>query len=71
MILRDWRVLLKLPFWLANGKARLKQELAARWDFRPDLLPYNQPLLGYLKTEHARADGWCWQPRRIYRWRSG
>src|SRR5271163_357161 len=31
----DWRVLFRLPGWLAEGKAKLKAELASRWGFDP------------------------------------
>jgi 4-hydroxybenzoate polyprenyltransferase/phosphoserine phosphatase len=49
---QDWRVLLRVPFWLAEGKAKLKAELASRWRFDPATLPYNTPLLEYLVAEH-------------------
>ena len=48
----DWRVLLRIPGWLAQGKARLKAELASRWRFDPATLPYNAPLLEHLRAEH-------------------
>lgn len=43
----------RLPAWLRAGKARLKQELAQRWDFDPAILPYNQALLDHLQVERA------------------
>jgi 4-hydroxybenzoate polyprenyltransferase/phosphoserine phosphatase len=51
----DWRTLLRLGGWLRSGRARLKQELAARWSFDAARLPYNRPLLDWLRSEHARG----------------
>ena len=48
----DWRVLLQIPGWYAQGKAKLKSELAGRWRFDPATLPYNAPVLEYLQAEH-------------------
>ncbi|HVA12498.1 MAG TPA: UbiA family prenyltransferase [Stellaceae bacterium] len=53
--LHDPRVLLALPRWLAQGKARLKHELARRWDFDPALLPYNFFVLDYLQAQKSRG----------------
>lgn len=53
--LRDWRVIVAMPGWLARGKARLKAELARRWDFDPAQLPYNLDLLAYLQEQRARG----------------
>ena len=53
--LQDPRMVLSLPRWLAQGKARLKQELAARWDFDPALLPYNFFVLDYLQQQRAQG----------------
>lgn len=50
---RDWRVLFRLPIWLAEGKVRLKQEVARRWVFDPAGLPYNPALLAYLRAQRA------------------
>lgn len=44
---------LRLPGWLGAGKARLKQELAERWRFDPALLPYNEPLLDWLRAQRG------------------
>ena len=52
-VLADWRVLLRIPQWLAAGRARLKQELAALWRFAPENLPYSTELLHLLGREHA------------------
>ena len=47
--------MLQIPLWLARGKAALKQRLAALTDFDAASLPYNQPLLDWLRAEHARG----------------
>src|SRR5580658_7740295 len=47
----DWRVLFRLPGWLAEGKAKLKAELAGRWRFDPATLPYNAALLEYIRAQ--------------------
>ncbi|KVA04594.1 hypothetical protein WI41_21110 [Burkholderia latens] len=44
--------LLRLPFWLAGGRAAFKARVAACADFRPETLPYRQPLVDYLTREH-------------------
>jgi 4-hydroxybenzoate polyprenyltransferase len=44
---------LRLPGWLAKGKARLKQELAKRWIFDAATLPYSQSLMAYLRAQQA------------------
>ena len=46
---------LQMPLWLMQGKAHLKQQLAGLTSFDPASLPYHQPLLQWLKTEHARG----------------
>jgi 4-hydroxybenzoate polyprenyltransferase len=48
----NWRVLPQVPGWLSQGKAQLKQELAQRWQFDPAGLPYNRPLLEWLRAQH-------------------
>ena len=42
---------LLLPFWLLQGKARLKHEIAQRVDLDVSLLPYHNEVLKFLKTE--------------------
>jgi 4-hydroxybenzoate polyprenyltransferase/phosphoserine phosphatase len=42
---------LLLPAWLMRGKAHLKQQLAQRVSLDPSTLPYNAPLLEWLKSE--------------------
>lgn len=44
--------LLRLPFWLAGGRAAFKAKVAACADFRPETLPYRQPLVDYHTREH-------------------
>jgi 4-hydroxybenzoate polyprenyltransferase/phosphoglycolate phosphatase-like HAD superfamily hydrolase len=48
-------VSLQMPLWLMQGKACLKQKLAGLTPFDPASLPYNPPLLQWLKDEHARG----------------
>lgn len=47
---KPWLLLL-VPFWLLSGRAVLKQRLAQAVDLDPAALPYNQPLLEWLRTE--------------------
>jgi 4-hydroxybenzoate polyprenyltransferase len=44
---------LRIPFWLSQGKASLKRNLAERTDFDPTSLPYNLELLDWLKQQRA------------------
>jgi 4-hydroxybenzoate polyprenyltransferase len=44
---------LRIPFWLAQGKAVLKQKLAGRSTFDPSSLPYNESLLDWLREQRA------------------
>ena len=39
--------------WLASGRARLKDELAARCEIDPATLPYNDEVLRWVRAEHA------------------
>jgi len=41
----------KLPLWLAQGKATLKNNIAQKVEFNPETLPYNQDLLEWLKEQ--------------------
>jgi 4-hydroxybenzoate polyprenyltransferase/phosphoserine phosphatase len=54
-VLADWRMLLQIPRWLAAGRARLKQELSARWEFTAAQLPYNEGVLQLIEFERARG----------------
>jgi 4-hydroxybenzoate polyprenyltransferase/phosphoserine phosphatase len=51
--------LLKLPYWLVRGRARLKAELAAAAKINAALLPYDQRLCALLRAEKQRG-------RKIY-----
>ena len=42
-----------LPFWVVRGKAQFKARIAQRVDIDPELLPYNEMLLGLLRAEKA------------------
>ena len=44
---------LRWPFWLARGKAFLKQELTRGIAFDVAVLPYNEPLLAWLREQRA------------------
>jgi 4-hydroxybenzoate polyprenyltransferase/phosphoserine phosphatase len=55
VLLRDWKVLLRIPFWLIKGKPRLKNELAKRTQIDPAVLPYCKELLDYLQVEKSRG----------------
>ncbi len=46
---------LHIPFWLARGKAHLKAQLASLTEFDPASLPYNQPLLDWLREQRAQG----------------
>lgn len=50
-------LLLRIPFWLMQGRASFKQRVAtlAGAHFNPETLPYNEPLLAYLRSEKARG----------------
>jgi 4-hydroxybenzoate polyprenyltransferase/phosphoserine phosphatase len=45
--------LLRIPGWLAKGKAAFKQKVAAAVALNVEYLPYNQPLLQYLREQHG------------------
>ncbi len=59
LIRQDPLAALRLPFWVLSGKAQFKSEIAARVQLSPETLPYNEPLLDYLRAEHAAG-------RKIY-----
>ncbi len=46
---------LSWPAWLRKGKAGFKREVTRRAVVEVEHLPYNQPLLAYLRKEHARG----------------
>jgi 4-hydroxybenzoate polyprenyltransferase/phosphoserine phosphatase len=43
----------KMPAWLAQGKAHLKERLADDFEFSPATLPYNQAVLSWLEQERS------------------
>ncbi|WP_081053404.1 UbiA family prenyltransferase [Burkholderia vietnamiensis] len=45
--------LLRLPFWLAAGRATFKAKVAEHADFRAEMLPYRESLIDYLACERA------------------
>jgi hypothetical protein len=45
--------LLLLPFWVLRGKAAFKAEVAKAVTLDAAKLPYNRPLLEFLKAQHA------------------
>ena len=44
---------LRAPLWALKGKAYLKSQVTSRVALDVDHLPYNRPLLDYLKEQHA------------------
>ena len=46
---------LRIPAWLAQGKAHLKAKLAALTEFDAASLPYNPPLIEWLKTQRLQG----------------
>jgi 4-hydroxybenzoate polyprenyltransferase len=46
---------LNVPGWIAKGKAYTKSQLASRVALDAAHLPYNLPLLNYLRQEHAHG----------------
>jgi 4-hydroxybenzoate polyprenyltransferase/phosphoserine phosphatase len=55
LALKDPRCLLLMPFWLAGGKAHLKQKIAERVDLAAGLLPFNPAFLDFLRDEAGRG----------------
>ena len=43
--------LLRLPFWLAGGRAAFKAKVAEHADFRAETLPYRESLVDYLTRD--------------------
>ena len=46
---------LRLPFWLAAGKARFKHRIAARTDLDIAALPYNEDVVEFVRAERAKG----------------
>jgi 4-hydroxybenzoate polyprenyltransferase/phosphoserine phosphatase len=47
--------LLKFPAWIAQGKAPFKQKVSLLAEIDVEYLPYNRPLLEYLRQQHAEG----------------
>ncbi len=47
--------ILLVPFWVVAGKTRLKDEIAQRVDLDPTTLPYQQPLIDFLRQQKAQG----------------
>lgn len=47
--------LFRLPLWLMQGRAGLKQAVARHASISPQQLPYREPLLAYLREEKAKG----------------
>ncbi len=47
--------LVKVPGWIAQGKAALKAQVAERVSLNVAHLPYNKPLLAFLEQEHGQG----------------
>ena len=43
--------LFKMLVWLFYGKAKFKEQLSLQTNIRPELLPYNQPFLDWIKIQ--------------------
>jgi len=54
-IKQHWWLLLVLPFLVLKGKAQFKKALSDKIALNPELLPYNEDLLQYLKQEKERG----------------
>jgi 4-hydroxybenzoate polyprenyltransferase len=50
---RQPATLLETPFWVLKGKANLKSQVTSRVALDVATLPYNRPLLAYLRDEYA------------------
>ena len=53
LLKQNFLYLFRLPLWLLQGKAHLKQQIANRVDLRVDLLPYQPEFLEYLKQQKS------------------
>ncbi len=45
----------KLPFWVLEGKAAFKSQLAERVSLAPHLLPYNEKVLDFVRQEKEKG----------------
>jgi 4-hydroxybenzoate polyprenyltransferase len=53
---RNPLLLFVMPFWLLGGKARFKREIASRAALEGGALPYNEPLLAWLREHQATRE---------------
>ena len=53
LIRRNPRAALRVPGWILQGKAHVKARIAELVTLDVEHLPYNRPLLEYLREEHA------------------
>ncbi len=51
--LNNLAVLIRIPGWLLQGKAKVKAKLAGQTKLNPALLPFNKNLLNYLSQQKA------------------
>lgn len=52
---QDPFAVLRFPAWIAQGKAAFKRKVSSLAQIDVERLPYNRPLLEYLREEHARG----------------
>jgi len=51
LIKKNFLYLFLLPFWMLKGKYNFKEEIFSRVDINPELLPYNEKLIEFLKEQ--------------------
>src|ERR1700753_3044661 len=49
--------LVKIPGWIAQGKAAFKRHVTSAVEIDVEHLPYNRPLLEWLRPQHRRGRG--------------
>jgi len=52
---QDPAAVLRFPAWMAQGKAAFKRRVSSLAELDVERLPYNGPLLEYLREEHAKG----------------
>ncbi len=55
LLRREPAAIFKIPGWLLKGKAHLKDQVMQRVELDAAVLPYNTPLLDYLRKERAEG----------------
>lgn len=53
LVRKDWTALVRLPFWLFQGKAAFKSRIAERVECPVAQWPYHESFLAYLQSERA------------------